>query len=345
MLSSPASSCRERRVTSTSTAPVRWGIVGPGRIVVNQIAPALARSSGSRMVACAAQSPGKGEAFAREFGLARWHVDHQALCADPEVEAVYIATPNALHHPMVLAAAHAGKHVLCEKPLALTVEHAREMVEACARAGVLLRVGFYLRFEAVLERARTIVRSGVLGELRAISLARTGPALLRAGWRLEAVQGGALFDMAVHLLDLAEWLSGARLTSIAASSHPDRRDGLADDTIAIVGSLADGCQVLARASRETPHAANDLVIEGTRGMLATSSLRWSKTYHLRVVTDAGTVEEHIAASPGYALELAAFERELRGEPGLVATGEEGVRAVELACAVTDSIEQRRIVPV
>jgi len=323
----------------------RWGIVGPGRIVVNQIAPALARSASSRLVACAASSLAKAEAFARQFDVPRWYDTHEALAADPDVDAVFIATPNALHHRMVLAAARAGKHVLCEKPLALTVAEGHEMVAACERAGVLLRVGFYLRLEEILLRARELVRAGTLGDLRSISLARTGPALLRAGWRLHAEGGGALYDMAVHLLDLVEWMGGARFTAISAASHPDRRDGHPDDTVAILGSLSDGCQALVRASREVPHAANDLVVEGTRGMLATSSLRWSDEYVLRITTDAGTREERFAPTPAYALELAYFEREMRGERGLLATGEDGVRAIALASAVTESIDTRRIVPV
>ncbi len=324
---------------------VRWGIVGPGRIVANQIAPALARSPTSRLVACAASTLPKAEAFASHFAVANFYDNHETLVADPQVDAVFVATPNALHHRMVLAAARAGKHVLCEKPLALTVAHGREMVEACEKARVLLRVGFYLRLEEILVRARTLVRAGALGELRTIALSRTGPALLRAGWRLEAEGGGALYDMAVHLLDLVEWMTGAPFLEIAAASHPDRRRGKPDDTVAILGTLAGGCQAQVRASREVPYAANDLVIEGTRGMLSTSALRWSDEYVLRITTEAGTVEERHAPTAAYALELAHFEREIRGERGLIATGEDGVRAIELSCAVTESIVTRRIVPV
>jgi len=235
--------------------------------------------------------------------------------------------------------------VLCEKPLALKVEEGRAMAAACREAGVLLRVGFYIRLEAIMGRIRELLRLGAIGEPRAISLSRSGPALLRTGWRLEGTQGGAMFDMAVHLLDLVEWLTGNRFAQIGASSHPDRKAGLADDTVAILGALGSGCQAQLRASRETPHAANDLVIEGSAGMLATSALRWSERYDLRITTDAGTRVEQFPATAAYALELNCFEREIRGESCGLADAQDGVRAIVLAQAVHESIATRRIVPV
>jgi 1,5-anhydro-D-fructose reductase (1,5-anhydro-D-mannitol-forming) len=333
------------RNVSTSTRRVRWGIVGPGRIVVNQIAPALLASPGSEIVACAASSLDKAQAFGDRFGVSRCYADYRALVRDPNVDVVFVATPNDLHYPVVLAAANAGKHVLCEKPLAMRVDEGQAMVDACRSAGVQLRVGFYIRLEAIMERIRNLLGAGVIGRPLAISMARNGPALLRSGWRLEGSQGGALFDMAVHLLDLVEWLSGESLVEIAASSHPDRRDGLPDDTVAILGGLRGGCQVQLRASRETPHAANDLVIEGERGMIATSALRWSDAYQLRIAGDTGTRVETIPATPAYALELQLFERELTGEVCGLAAGEDGVRAIVLAEAVHAAIVTRRMVAV
>lgn len=331
-----------------SVAPngrVRWGIVGPGRIVVNQIAPALVSSPTSQIAACAASSLDKARAFADRFAVPHCYADYRELVRDPSVDVVFVATPNDLHYPVVMAAAQAGKHVLCEKPLAMRVDEGRAMVAACERAGVMLRVGFYIRLEAIMARIRTLLRADIIGRPLAIAMSRNGPALLRAGWRLEGSQGGAMFDMAVHLLDLVEWVSGEPLVEIAASSHPDRRDGLPDDTVAILGALRGGCQVQLRASRETPHAANDLVIEGERGMIATSALRWSDTYELRITDDAGTRVETLPATPAYALELRYFEREMAAEDCGLATGEDGVRAIVLAEAVHAAIVSRRMVGV
>ena len=140
----------------------------------------MVKSPGSRLAACVGSSPEKARAFAQRFGVARVHGDLEALMRDPDVDAVYIALPNAMHHAAVLAAARAKKHVLCEKPFAMTVAHAREMVDACRDAGVILRIAHQIRLDAAIVRAREIVRSGRLGRLAAISLERASGLTLRA---------------------------------------------------------------------------------------------------------------------------------------------------------------------
>jgi predicted dehydrogenase len=130
---------------SSIQSPTRWGIVGLGWVAADFVAPALVKSSGSRLAACLGSSIEKGRVFAERFGVERVHDDIEALMHDPGVDAVYIALPNALHHAAVLAAARGKKHVLCEKPFALSVTHAREMVASCRDAGVILRIAHQLR--------------------------------------------------------------------------------------------------------------------------------------------------------------------------------------------------------
>lgn len=324
---------------------VRWGIVGLGGVVVNQIAPGIARSANSRLVACVGRTPEKTREFAQKFNVERVYASAEELAADPGIDAIYIATPNALHRELVLLAARARKHVLCEKPLALSVEDGEEMVAACEQAGVILRVAFQIRYEAILQRVREVIQSGALGELRLITFERIAPLGERGAWRKEFPQGGIVFDVAVHLIDQVRWLTGLRFREFLASSHPDRRDGQPDDTIAIIGRLGDGCHAMLRASRELPFAGNDLVVEGTRGMLATSALRWLDEYTLRIRDAAGERREHIPATPIYQREIEAFARELRGERSLLPGGEDGVELVRLTDAVIESIATRRAVAV
>ncbi|HEX9870525.1 MAG TPA: Gfo/Idh/MocA family oxidoreductase, partial [Candidatus Tectomicrobia bacterium] len=139
-------------------SPVRWGIVGLGWVAADFVTPAMVKSAGSRLAACLGSSLDKGRLFAERFGVERVHGDLEALMHDPGVEALYITLPNALHHAAVLAAARGKKHVLCEKPFALSVAHAREMVAACRDAGVILRIAHQLRLEAAVGRGREIVR-------------------------------------------------------------------------------------------------------------------------------------------------------------------------------------------
>jgi predicted dehydrogenase len=322
---------------------VRWGVVGLGGVVVDSVAPGILASPGSRLVACASRDPVKGLEVARPFGAERVYATHGELLADPEVDVVYIATPNALHKEAVLAAARAGKHVLCEKPLALSVADAREMGAACADAGVILRVAFQIRLEGMLHRVREIVRAGELGELRSIAFERTAPLTQRGEWRHDLKQGGVLFDVATHLLDLVPWLTGLRYRDVYACSNPDRRDGKPEDTVAVLARLGERCNAVIRASREIPYAKNDLIIEGTKGMLSTSAIRWVDEYHLQVKTAAGVREERFTPTRIYHREIEVMEAELRGERSLLPDAEEATYMIRLADAVFESIDTRRAV--
>lgn len=322
---------------------MRWGIIGLGGLVRERVAPVFAYLPGSVIAACVGSTPEKTRVFARQFGVERCYRGIEELAADPDLDAIYVATPNALHHPMVLAAARGGKHVLCEKPLALAREHGIEMIEACRRAGVILRVAFQIRLEATLNRARELIRSGALGELRAVVFDRNAPVGQRTGWRMDFAQGGIVFDVAVHLIDQMRWLTGLEFSEVSAYSHPDRRAGLPDDSIAILARLGGSCHAALRATRELPYVANQLTIEGTRGTLATSELRWTERQTLTIRTDAGAVEEHFPATPLYQREFETFEREVAGAAGVLATGEDGLRALEVTQAVLDSINSRRSV--
>jgi predicted dehydrogenase len=189
-------------VVNGAQSAVRWGIVGLGWVAADFIAPAMVKSAGSRLAACLGSSLDKGRVFAERFGVERVHGDLEALMHDPGVDAVYIALPNALHHAAVLAAAAGKKHVLCEKPFALSVAHAQEMVAACRDAGVILRIAHQLRLDAAVVRAREIVRSGRLGRLTAMTIERASGLGSRTSWRQDFAQSGVIFDVGVHLLDL-----------------------------------------------------------------------------------------------------------------------------------------------
>ncbi|MDB5811486.1 MAG: fructose reductase [Betaproteobacteria bacterium] len=325
--------------------PVQWGVIGLGGVVEQQIAPAIVGSAHSTLVACTGSTPEKSRAFAQKYSVEHCYNSIEELASAKEVEAIFIATPNADHHRMVLAAARARKHVLCEKPLALSADHGREMIEVCREAGVIFRVAFQIRLEEILIRAREVVRSGMLGELRSVLFERIAPLRQHGAWRDDPRQGGVLFDVAVHLFDQVKWLTGMDIGEVSAYSHPDRRLGAADSTIAILGTLGDGCHVVVRASREIAHAGNDLRIQGSKGMLTTSALRWADEHVLQIKTDAGLVEERFAATAIYKRQMEAFALEVRGGAGVLASGEDGLRAIRIASAVLESIETRRSVAV
>jgi 1,5-anhydro-D-fructose reductase (1,5-anhydro-D-mannitol-forming) len=234
---------------------------------------------------------------------------------------------------------------LCEKPFAMNVEHAREMVAACREAGVVLRIAHQIRFDAAIQRAREIVRSGRLGRLAEISLERGSANPARKTWRLDNAQSGVIFDVGVHLIDLIQWVSGQNFVEVSAFSHPDRREGKSDDTVTVLGRLAGDCHALARATREVASAENNLIIEGSEATLVTSALRFAKEHVVRVRDKNGVTEERFAPSPAYELEVRAFEADLRGERSMLPDGEDGLRNVAVTEAALQSIVDRRIVAV
>lgn len=319
--------------------------MGLGWVATDFVAPAMVKNPTSQLAACLGSSVEKGQAFAERFGVERVHRDLQALMHDPDVDAVYIALPNALHHEAVLEAARGKKHILCEKPFAMSVAHASEMVEACRDAGVILRIAHQIRLDAAVGRARDIVQSGRLGRLAAISLERASGLGVRTPWRQDVSQSGVIFDVGVHLLDLIQWVSGQEFVEVSAFTHPDRRLKQPDDTITVLGRLDRDCHAVARATREVAQAENNLIVEGSEATLVTSTLRFAKEHIVRVHDDANTTEERFPASPAYEWEILAFEGELRGERSRLPDGLDSLQTVAVTQAVLQAIEERRVVTV
>ena len=322
-----------------------WGVVGLGWVAADFVVPAMVKSPGSKLAACLGSTPEKTRAFAQRFSFGRAHDDLDSLLHDPGVDAVYIALPNALHHAAVLAAAKAKKHILCEKPFAMNVGHAREMVAACREAGVVLRIAHQIRLDAAIVRAREIVLSGRLGRLAEVSLERGSANPARKTWRLDNTQSGVIFDVGVHLLDLIQWVTGQRFVEVSAFSHPDRKEGKSDDTVTVLGRLEGDCHALARATREVASAENNLIIEGSQATLYTSALRFAKEHVVYVRDKSGVTQERFTPSPAYELEILAFESDMRGERSLLPDGADSARTVAVTQAVLQSIDERRIVSV
>lgn len=324
---------------------VRWGVVGLGWAACDFVAPAMKNSPGSEIVACVGSTPEKSRAFAERFGVARAHENLEALLHDAQVDAVYIALPNAMHYDAVLAGARAKKHMLCEKPLAMRAGQAREMADICRKAGVILRTAHQIRCDEAVTRVRDIVKSGRLGKIVTVTLERTSAMPPRKTWRLDNSQSGVMYDVGVHLLDLVQYVTGERWMEVAAFTFPDRRDGHADDSYTVQGRLSGGGHAQVRATREVPQGENNLLIEGSEATLVTSALRWAKEHVITVRDKQGVTEERYAASPAYELQIQAFERDLRGARSVLPDGDDSAYVVAVTNAVLKSIDERRIVTV
>jgi predicted dehydrogenase len=188
---------------------LRWGILGCARISRRGLIPGIRASKSGYLAALASRDPGTATAWAREFGIPGCYGTYQDLLGDPEIDAVYIPLPNELHRPWAIAAADAGKHVLCEKPLALDAAEAREMAGHCRSRGVLLMEAFMWRHQPRSLELRARVAAGAIGELRLIRSSFSFP-IGEDDWRLDPARGGgALWDVGCYGLNTARFFAGA----------------------------------------------------------------------------------------------------------------------------------------
>ena len=173
---------------------VRWGIIGCGDIVHKRVAAAIQMEPHSELLAACRRDRAKLANFCEQFGVPAEYHDAQGLIDSPDIDAVYIATPVSLHASQTIAAAQHGKHVLVEKPMAVSVQQCDDMINACRRAGVNLGVAYYRAFYPVVERIRSLVESGEIGEVLSISATTSSAFRLRPGeqgyWRVIPELGG-----------------------------------------------------------------------------------------------------------------------------------------------------------
>jgi predicted dehydrogenase len=148
--------------------PVKWGVIGVAKIAVDKVIPAMQASPWSTVTAIASRSLDKAEEAARRLNIARVYGSYEDLLADPDIEAIYNPLPNHLHVPYTIQAAQAGKHVLCEKPLGMNAEEARDLLRVCRQTGVKIGEAFMVRTHPQWLRTRELVQSGAIGTLRAV---------------------------------------------------------------------------------------------------------------------------------------------------------------------------------
>jgi len=199
---------------------LRWGILSPSRIGVRRVIPALLRSRTGVAAAIASRDAGRAREVAAKFKIARAYDSYDALLADPDIDAVYNPLPNSLHAEWTVRAAQAGKHVLCEKPLALDAPQAQSIVDACARAGVLLQEAFMYRFHPQIDELRRLVSSGAVGAPWLVRAAFTFTVRSDDDIRLNAaLGGGGLLDVGCYCLNISRLLLGEPRAVWAAATY------------------------------------------------------------------------------------------------------------------------------
>jgi len=203
---------------------IKWGVLGNATIARKCIVPAIRKSRNGRVYALGTRSPGAAEEIVAENKIGQVYDNYEAVIADPAVDAVYIPLPNHLHRPWTLKALSAGKHVLCEKPLACNVHEAREMADRAAASGALLMEAFMYRFHPRSRRIKKIVDEGAIGKpclVRSAFCFHMNDDIIKSGGNVRLkveMGGGALLDVGCYGVSVARWLMAAEPTRVQAQA-------------------------------------------------------------------------------------------------------------------------------
>jgi predicted dehydrogenase len=308
-------------MSALTTDPVRWGILGVAKIATQKVIPGMQGSPLLRIEAIASRDGARAQAAASELGIPRAHGSYEALLADPAIEAVYNPLPNHLHVPWTIKALEAGKHVLCEKPVAITAEEARLILDAEARTGRRAAEAFMIRFHPQWRRARDIVTSGELGTIRAVHVFfaynNTDPANIR---NKADIGGGGLYDIGCYAIAGSRYLLGAEPRRAVSLIERDPAMG----TDRLTSGLLDypGVQVTFTVSTQCVLHQRVTVL-GTKGRLEIQvPFNAVPALPTRILVDdgrdvygAGVRTEEFPPCDQYGLQGEAFSRAIRGETG------------------------------
>ena len=329
---------------------VRWGLIGASTVAREWMIDAIRAQPDGEVVAVLSSDAMRGARFAAETGIAKAYDNVDALLADAAVDAVYISTTNDLHHAQTLAAAAAGKHVLCEKPLALTLADAHAMVEACAAAGVVLGTNYHLRNAATHRAMRAAIQAGRIGRPLAARVFHAVhlPEHLQ-GWRLERADagGGVIFDITVHDADTLRFVLDDEPHDVVAQTQAAgmAREGLADGVMAVV-SFRSGLIAQLHDAFTVRHAGTGFEVHGTDGSLVARDVMIQPPVgEVRLRTEAGEQVLPVEQENLYVRALRRFHGAVRGVDTPAATGEDGVRSLALALAVHEAAHSGRRVRV
>jgi predicted dehydrogenase len=219
---------------------LKWGLIGAGDIVRKRVAAALRDTNGSQLVAVSRARADLAESFAASIGARKWHGRWEDLVADPDIDAVYVATPVRHHAVHAIAAAEAGKHVLCEKPMAITLADCDRMIDACRANGVTIGIAYYRHFYPIVTRIRALIDAGeigtpVLAQMEAFERFNPRPGDARY-WLLQRSEagGGPMTDFGCHRIEVLLSLFGPLRSSSGLTANVVYTRDVEDTAVALL---------------------------------------------------------------------------------------------------------------
>jgi 1,5-anhydro-D-fructose reductase (1,5-anhydro-D-mannitol-forming) len=327
----------------------RWGLIGASTIAREWVIGAI-RATGGEVVSVMSSSPERAATYASENGIGKAVSDLDALLADPDIDAVYISTTNELHRDQAIAAAKAGKHILCEKPLAMTLEDAHRMRDAARSAGVVLATNHHLRNATSHAAMRDAVAAGRIGKplsARVFHAVYLPPHL--QGWRLDnpAAGGGVVLDITVHDTDTLRFVLGQNPVEVTAFSQSGGlgKAGLEDAVMGVM-RFEDGLIAQFHDGFTTKYAETGFEVHGTEGSLIARNVMTQRPVGT-VILRTGEGEQSLPLDGRnlYETGIAAFHAASAGTGSPSATAEDGIWSLATGLAVVEAARSGRAVTV
>ena len=309
----------------------------------------------ARMVACVDAVEAAAKAAAEEMGIQKYYTDYHEILNDPEVDAVVVVAPTDLHKQIVIDCAGAGKHIFCEKPMAMTVEECDEMIAACDKAGVKLQIGFMRRFDASFREAKRLVDSGAIGDLVQIHSNTRGPSKPRPWMYDIKMSNGILAEVNSHDIDAVRWIAGSDIESVYAVAgnfrNPEAKEQYPDyyDSVLMNGTLKNGVHFCIDGAAYVQYGYDSkMEIIGTKGKINVG--RSDKEFVHCTTVEGGTTTPFINSwmtlfIDAYLAEDTSFVNAVLNDTPVEVSGVDGRMAVATVEAGNCSITEKKIVTV
>ncbi len=332
---------------------VKVGLIGAGRAGMIH-ARTLSRHVDDAEVVAVADPDAQAAASAGEsLGTSRTFTDYHQLLAEPGLDAVVVVTPTKFHRDIVVEAATAGLHVLCEKPMAMTADECTDMNVAAASAGIVLQIGFMRRFDAGFQRAKHLIDEGRIGDVVMVKSMTHGPSVPQPWMYDISVSNGPLAEVSSHDIDTVRWLCGAEMTSVHALAGnyrcPQAREPWPDfyDSVLMTSTMSNGTIGLVDGAQGVTYGYDARAeVLGTHGRIDVGDLRDNRVVlHERTRSSSTDIVPswRTLFEDAYVAEDKAFISAVRGESEPQVTGLDGLRAVEIVAAGNESIRTGRVV--
>jgi len=298
---------------------VSWGVLGAAKIGLEKVLPAMQKGEVSRIDAIASRDLARAKAAAKDLGVAKAYGSYEELLDDPSIEAIYNPLPNELHVPWTIRALEAGKHVLCEKPIALDAREAEALVAARNRTGKLVAEAFMVRFHPQWGRARELVHSGAIGEARAIQTFFAYRLLDADNIRNKPPGGGGLYDIGCYAVLTARFVFGAEPTRVVASLDVDPKFGT-DRLASALIEFPGGRHLTFSAATQLPNYQRVAIVGEAGRIEVLVPFNALIDRPMRIVVDSGADlvgggarNEEFPVCDQYTLQGDAFSRAVLGE--------------------------------